>query len=70
MKYGKSAFPYLALLVVLLIGMPIANYQIQKTQRIQIEVKLEHQPKKKSTYAVNNSPKNQYQSHSSLTLSK
>lgn len=45
MKYGKSATPYLALLLILLIGMPWASHQFQKTQQVVVEVKIQ----KKST---------------------
>lgn len=39
MNYRKSAAPYLLLLFVLLIGIPMVNYQIEKKQTIKIEIK-------------------------------
>ena len=41
MKYGKSASPYLVLLFILLIGMPLMNYKMQKTQEVVVEIKKE-----------------------------
>ena len=38
MKYRKSAAPYLLLLVVLIIGIPVVNNQVEKDQIIQIEI--------------------------------
>ena len=40
MKYGKSAFPYLALLSILLIVMPLTSRQFQKSQEVVVEVKI------------------------------
>lgn len=42
MNYSKSAVPYLLLLIVLVIGVPLANYQVEKKQQIKIDIK--HQP--------------------------
>ena len=39
MKYRQSAAPYLLLLVVLIIGIPVVNYQVEQTQTIKIEIK-------------------------------
>ena len=39
MKYGKSAFPYLVLLFILLVGMPLINHKMQKAQEIVVEIK-------------------------------
>ncbi|MDF1696153.1 MAG: hypothetical protein P1U56_09990 [Saprospiraceae bacterium] len=41
MKHQKSAFPYLMLLVLLLIGLPILDYQIEGDLGIEIQVKTE-----------------------------
>ncbi len=43
MKYSKSAFPYVALLLLVLIALPVVNYQTQKTQEVVVEVELKHQ---------------------------
>lgn len=56
MKYGKSAFPYLALLCLILIGMPLANYNIQKTQQIVIEVELKKEVPVKPLFATKTNP--------------
>ncbi len=40
MKYGKSAMPYLALLFILIIGMPLVNHKMQQTQQVVVEVKV------------------------------
>ncbi|GEM_PF-4897802 len=39
MTYRKSAAPYLFLLIVLIIGVPVVNYQVAQTQSISIEIK-------------------------------
>jgi len=39
MTYRKSAIPYLLLLVILVIGVPFVNYQVEKKQTIKIEIK-------------------------------
>ena len=38
MKYQKSSIPYLMLLATLLIGLPLTDHQIMKTQYIEIDV--------------------------------
>lgn len=42
MNYSKSAVPYLLLLIVLVIGVPVVNHQIEKKQHLKIEIK--HKP--------------------------
>lgn len=39
MNYSKSAVPYLLLLIVLVIGVPFANHQVEKKQQIKIKIK-------------------------------
>ena len=39
MNYRKSAFPYLVLLLFLVIGAPLANYTLEKKQEIKKEIK-------------------------------
>ncbi len=39
MTYRKSAAPYVLLLIVLIIGVPMINYQVEKKQTIKIEIK-------------------------------
>ena len=39
MKYRQSAAPYLILLFVLIIGIPVVNYQVEQTQTIEVEIK-------------------------------
>lgn len=38
MKYSKSAFPYLALLILLLIAIPYRSYQLEVEQTISVKV--------------------------------
>ena len=42
MKYTKSAVPYLTLLFLVLVGLPIINHAAQKTQQVFVEVKIEN----------------------------
>lgn len=43
MKYSKSAFPYLALLFIVLFGLPLVNSQAKKTQELVIKVEINNQ---------------------------
>lgn len=38
MKYSKSAFPYLSLLLLLLIAIPFRSYQLEEEQTISVKV--------------------------------
>ena len=38
MKYQKSAMPYLILLVFMVVGLPLTNYQLMKNQSLEIEI--------------------------------
>lgn len=38
MKFGNSSVPYLGLLLIILIGMPLANYQVQKSEQVVVEI--------------------------------
>ncbi len=38
MKYSKSAFPYLTLLILLLIAIPFRSYQLEVEQTISVKV--------------------------------
>ena len=39
MNYRKSSAPYLLLLIILIVGIPVLNYQVEKEQTIKIEIK-------------------------------
>jgi len=41
MKFQKSPFPYLFLLLTLLIGLPIIDYKVEKNLVLEYEIKLE-----------------------------
>ena len=44
MKYSKSAFPYLSLLLLLLIAIPYRSYQLEVEQIISVKVEaVEHE---------------------------
>ena len=51
MKYQKSAFPYLALLLGLLVGIPFANLQLQNDQSIEVAVEVKHESPSTQTFA-------------------
>lgn len=51
MKYSKSAAPYLAILFTILIGIPLANYQMQATQQIVVEIEFQKPTVKKAQLA-------------------
>lgn len=45
MTYRKSAVPYLLLLFVLIIGVPVVNHQVEKKQTIKIKIDSEQNTK-------------------------
>ena len=59
MKYSKSALPYLVILFIVLIGMPLANYQMQSTQQVVVEVKFQR-PNIKNTQLANSKTSKNY----------
>ncbi len=40
MKYCQSSFPYLAILALLIVGIPFANHQMQKQQQLEVVIEL------------------------------
>ena len=53
MKYTKSATPYLIVLCLIVIGIPLLNYQIEQNQSIQIEIKKESAKEQPKPLAIN-----------------
>ncbi len=41
MKYSKSAFPYLTLLILLLIAIPFRSYQLEGRQTISVKIETD-----------------------------
>ena len=41
MKFQKSPLPYLSLLLIMLIGLPILDYKVDKSLVLEYEIKLE-----------------------------